>query len=76
MNALELRDWLDLLEMDGIDLRDLPILFIENNQGLQTLPQYVSHIKNVKKFNNEQDLQLITSFDQALLIGPIVEIND
>ena len=75
MTANDLLKWFLLLQKEGYNLNDVPLLFVEDNKGVPMIPKYVTLVKNVKKFNEDEDIALQTQFDQALLIGPILEVD-
>lgn len=76
MNAYDLMMLLKSIENRGFNLHDIPLFFVENHNTIALTHDYVKIINSVKKFNEEQTLQLITQFDQCLLIGPVVECDD
>lgn len=86
MNALELRQWLNNLEENGHNLEHIPIMFLEFIEGAENIEStdYVGwqttkkdvNIVNVKKFNEESNTtRLKTQFDNAIVIGPIIECD-
>lgn len=76
MNAQNLLHILIGLQEKGYDLNDLPLFFVEDNKTCLLRENYITVVTNVTKFNNEQDTQIKTISDQALVIGPMIECSE
>lgn len=71
----QIKKIIELLELKGVDLNDLPLCFVEDQIAQPLLKKYIN-VVNVDKFNANEDLKInLQNYKNCIIIGPLMTVD-